>query len=248
MKRHVFCIIAVLTLLFSYKVFSEPITFNNHEWYSTPKEVEDTDAKCDIACTSIIKIIDQETGVMKTIMLVLDKDRKAQFFGSSSPVIYRAILTGDQVAGFQLGYTCYHYIMPESGKCTGEYQQLYMAQYCFKDDRFSNDMMFEELSKKLTSLYGTPEILSDTHHIWRDSDHNIAIVLDDSIEGSVVYDDNADRMYRPNSAYMNTLTLTYVAPDAEKRFEEAIKEHGAVKYDEWEENIEKERLNNMNGL
>ena len=249
MKKKIVCILLLLALMLPLIAIADPILYQNNKWYITSMGIEDRDIKTDIASSISFKYIDQETGYMKTIALKLEG---GGLFGPSSPVIYRANRLPDKIAGLQPGYICYHYLVPEyTDYATIELQQLYMVQYCFMNDTFKNEEMFSELSRKLTSLYGEPEILSDTHHIWRDSDGHIGIVLDDSIDGSVVYDNFVDAIYEPDEKYMNTLTLTYTAPDAYEIFEKALETYGITTLEEWNSHAderEEQRQQDTTGL
>lgn len=139
---------------------------------------------------------------------------------------YRGWYAGISVAGYNVDdtYACYVYPI-QDGKIIhdDELAELYFGWYTFKNEYADHQAIYDDLSTKLTSIYGEGDIDSTKYHTtttWKDIQGNYIRLLI-----------NADKDY---------VTLGYMAADGENRLDAMAKalqdEQATIEKEEREKN------------
>lgn len=217
MKKYSFCFLGILTavsILSSISVCAEnepakQITFRDIPWYSTKTEAEKILA--DGGATAEDGIWENYAYRMSGIDWIRSMGRNDFVDGGG----FHGTYSGVNVAGYDVSdtYACYIFTIDEQGNInkTVDDAQFYFGWYTFDSNDFADgEEIYNDLSEKLTSLYG--EGVSDTENkyhstvTWHDDENNqIRLLLGNK---------------NTEGAYERYVTLGYMAADAEDRLDE----------------------------
>jgi hypothetical protein len=188
MRKQIVPIILSASLLFAFSVLAEepaetkPITFRGIEWLSSR-----TDPEAALADEQI-----EDRAYMSDRHSIDWPEGSYEWYGSSHKDTLRiedggwcGMYSGVTVGGYAPSYSYAYYIYPVlpdgSLNKSDESAQLYLGLYDYEGGDFENiDAVFDDLSTKLSSLYGECSENNDDDYkrkMWTDSDGNKVILI-----------------------------------------------------------------------